>query len=220
MKNTNIPRIILIAAFVLLFCNNSIYGIEIIKPLSQMEIKEFNLSLKQKSDTTISFTSSFSQEKSLEMLSRKMVSKGIFKYKKEDKIAFLYELPFKYYLIINGNKLKIDNDGKKQIIDLTSNPLMKQMRSLIEASFLGKLSEMGDSYKINYSKDNNNIFVNIVPANKSISDMIQSITITFSKIKIDILEIKLEEGANSITKYIFSEPLYNTIKNDEGFNIY
>lgn len=188
-------------------------------PLSQQEIAAFEKSLKEKSDATISLEAIFVQEKNLEMLNKKMVSKGVFRYKKEDKIAFLYDVPFKYQMIINGNKLKIVNNGKNQIVELKNNPMMKEMKGLIEASFLGRLSKMDSSYRVSYFQNGSNIVVIVLPTNKSVSDMINKITVTFDKITLDILQLKLNEGAKSTTVYYFSEPEFNTIKSDESFRI-
>ncbi len=212
-------KIFLFVATLNLTISGALFSTEKSKPLTKQEIIDFNISLKQKSDTTTSLFSKFIQEKNLEMLNKKMISKGIFKFKKEDKIAFLYELPFKYHMIINGNKLKIDNNGKSQLVDLKSNPLMKEMKILIEASFLGKLSQMGLNYKITYFQNENSILVYVVPTNKTVYDFIKQITIIFHKNTLDVIELRLEEGANSVTKYIFTDPKYNTISDDESFNI-
>lgn len=199
--------------------SNSLFGEERMRPLTQQEIADFDKSLKAKSDATISLESVFIQEKNLEMLSKKMVSKGIFRFKREDKIAFLYEEPLKYQMIINGNRLKIVNNGKSQIIELKNNPLMKEMKGLIEASFLGRLSKMDASYRISYFQKDNNIVVIILPTNKSVSDMIKKITVSFDKKTLDILQLQLDEGAKSSTIYYFTDPKLNTLKSDESFNL-
>ncbi len=189
------------------------------KPMSQQEISQFEMSLKNKAESTFSTEAQFTQEKNLEMLNRKMVSKGIFRYLKEDKIAFLYDTPIKYHMIINGNRLKIINNGKAQTIDLKNNPMMKEMKGLIEASFLGKLTGMDSSYKITYFQNDSKIFVFVVPSNKGVSDIIRKISVTFDKVSLDILELQLDEGAKSSTIYNFTRPKFNTIKSDESFRI-
>lgn len=188
-------------------------------PLSQKEIADFDNLLKVKSDATISLESLFVQEKNLEMLSKKMVSKGVFKFKREDKISFTYEEPLKYQMIINGNKLKIVNQGRSQIIELKNNPLMKEMKGLIAASFLGRLSKMDATYRINYFQSANNIIVIVIPTNKSVSEIIKQITVTFNKKTLDIIQLRLDEGANSSTTYYFTGHKLNTLKGDESFSI-
>lgn len=192
---------------------------EKLRPMSQEEIALFEKSLKEKSDATQSLEAVFVQEKNLEMLNRKMVSKGVFKFRKEDKIAFLYDVPLKYQLIINGNRLKMVNNGKSQVVELKNNPLMKEMKGLIEASFLGRLSKMDSSYKISYFRDGRNIVVIVLPTNTGVSEMIDKISITFDGVNLNILQLKLYEGAKSTTIYNFSDQKFNTIKSDESFSI-
>lgn len=209
---------LLICSYLSLF-SCRLFAQDNLKPLTQQEITDFDKTLKEKSDATISLESVFIQEKNLEMLSKKMVSKGIFRFKREDKIAFIYEEPLKYQMIINGSKLKIVNNGKNQIVELKNNPIMKEMKGLIEASFLGRLSKMDISYKISYFKRGNNIIVLIVPTNKSVFELIREITLTFDCKTLDIKQLRLEEGANSSTTYYFSDPRFNTLKSDESFSI-
>lgn len=187
--------------------------------LSQQEIVDFNKLLKQKSDATTSLECDFVQEKNLEMLRKKMISKGIFRFRKDDKISFMYEEPLKYYMIINGTKLKIENNGKVQSVELKSNPLMKEMKGLIQASFLGRLSEMGSSYRISYFKKGNMVIVEIFPSNKNVSGMIKMITVTFDQSNMNVLQLQLDEGAGSSTRYMFSGQKFNTLKGDEKFNL-
>ncbi|OFY41059.1 MAG: hypothetical protein A2X18_11895 [Bacteroidetes bacterium GWF2_40_14] len=201
------------------FFSDGLKADEKMMPMSQQEIEMFEKSLKNKGESTFSMESQFVQEKNLEMLNRKMVSKGIFRYMKENKIAFLYDSPLKYHMIINGSRLKIVNNGKVQTIDLKNNPMMKEMKGLIEASFLGKLSGMDSSYKITYFQNENKIFVFVIPSNKGVSDMIRKISVTFDKVTLDILQLQLDEGAKSSTIYYFTQPKFNTIKSDESFRI-
>jgi len=199
--------------------SNGLIAEDKMKPMSQEEISGFEQALKNKGETTFSLESQFVQEKNMEMLNRKMISKGIFRYMKEDKIAFLYETPLKYHMIINGSRLKIVNNGKTQVIDLKNNPMMKEMKGLIEASFLGRLSGMDSSYKITYFQNEDKIFVFVVPSGKGVSEMIRKISVTFDKVTLDILQLQLDEGAKSSTIYYFTQPKINSIKSDESFHI-
>ena len=185
------------------FFSDGLKADEKMMPMSQQEIEMFEKSLKNKGESTFSMESQFVQEKNM----------------KENKIAFLYDSPLKYHMIINGSRLKIVNNGKVQTIDLKNNPMMKEMKGLIEASFLGKLSGMDSSYKITYFQNENKIFVFVIPSNKGVSDMIRKISVTFDKVTLDILQLQLDEGAKSSTIYYFTQPKFNTIKSDESFRI-
>ena len=190
-----------------------------LKKLSGSEVAAFDSKLKSRSDATETMTADFRQEKSMEMLKNKMVSKGVFKYKKADKIAFLYSQPMVYHMVINSQKLRILSNGKNQIIDLKNNPVMREVRSLIAASFLGNLSQVGATYKINYFGNKNGIVVVVVPQSKQLSSVITRITIYFKGSDAEIERLKIEEGSGSVTEYIFTNQRINTDITDEDFRI-
>lgn len=190
-----------------------------LKKLSGSGVAAFDSKLKSHSDATETMIADFRQEKSMEMLKNKMVSKGVFKYKKADKIAFLYSQPMVYHMVINNQKLRILSNGKNQIIDLKNNPVMREVRSLIAASFLGNLSQVGATYKINYFGNKNGIVVVVVPQSKQLSSVITRITIYFKGSDAEIERLKIEEGSGSVTEYIFTNQRINTDITDEDFRI-
>jgi len=190
-----------------------------LKKLSGSEVAAFDSKLKSRSDATETMTADFRQEKSMEMLKNKMVSKGVFKYKKADKIAFLYSQPMVYHMVINSQKLRILSNGKNQIIDLKNNPVMREVRSLIAASFLGNLSQVGATYMINYFGNKSGIVVVVVPQSKQLSSVITRITIYFKGSDAEIERLKIEEGSGSVTEYIFTNQRINTDITDEDFRI-
>ncbi|MDD4293747.1 MAG: outer-membrane lipoprotein carrier protein LolA, partial [Bacteroidales bacterium] len=135
------------------------------------------------------------------------------------KIAFLYSQPMVYHMIINGQKLRILSNGKNQIIDLKNNPVMREVRSLIAASFLGNLSQVGTTYKISYFDNKSGVVVVVVPQSKQLSSVITRITINFKGSNAEIERLKIEEGSGSVTEYIFTNQRINTDLTDEDFRI-
>ena len=198
---------------------SSLWSQSDLKKLSDSEVTAFDSKLKSRSQATETMIADFRQEKSMEMLKNKMVSKGVFKYKKEDKIAFLYSQPMVYHMIINGQKLRILSNGKNQIIDLKNNPVMREVRSLIAASFLGNLSQVGATYKISYFDNKGGVVVVVVPQGRQLSSVITRITIYFKGSNAEIEKLKIEEGSGSATEYIFTNQRINTDLTDEDFRI-
>ncbi len=188
--------------------------------LSQAEVTEFTASLKKVSSSINSIESSFTQEKVLQMFSKKMVSQGVFRYRRENKLEFFYKTPMKYRMVINGPRMMIDNGSKVQIISLDNNAVVKEMKTLIQASFLGKLHELGDSYSISYfSERSGDVVVEVLPKIKSVSDMIKKISVTFDSSSFIVSCLVIEEASKSVTTYYFKNRQINTINNDENFHI-
>src|SRR4051812_4814271 len=65
------------------------------------------------SQATQSIQADFVQEKNLSMLSDKIVSKGKFWFKKDNKVRMEYSSPSYYLLVMNGKDIKI-KDGQKE----------------------------------------------------------------------------------------------------------
>jgi len=188
--------------------------------MSQVEIQSFLTHLKDKSLGLNSLEASFTQEKVLRMFQKKMVSQGVFCFKREDKIAFFYKMPYKYKMIINGKKMLMDNGGKEQVIALDNNAIVREMKNLIQASFMGKLQDLGTSYSISYFKEKDDSFyVEIVPKAKNIAEIISKISVNFNPSTFLVSKLSLEESAQSTTIYYFSGHRINTINDDEKFNI-
>ena len=82
---------------------------------------EFESRLAKEAQTVESIESDFTQVKYLDVFDEKVTSKGKFYYQKTHKICMEYFRPMDYLIVINGSKLKIVSDGKKSIMNLSSN---------------------------------------------------------------------------------------------------
>lgn len=185
--------------------------------MSEEESRAFEQLIASRSASTGSLVADFRQEKSMEILKKKMVSTGQFLYAKSDKIAFLYQKPQQYSMIINGTRLKTVSGGKISVMELKNNPVMKQMNELISAAFLGNFSAKSGSYKISYSKGKDVVVANVLPVSKEISSIIKRITVTFGSSGGEIREITVYEANNSTTDYIFTNHKLNSAIPDEVF---
>lgn len=188
-----------------------------LKHLSESEVLLFADKLKNRSEPIKTLIANFRQEKRLEILNKKMVSYGIFKYKKEDKIAFLYTQPNNYHMIINGDKIKILSSGKMQIIDIKNNPMLREVQNLIAATFLGNISHLKDLYKISYFNNNAEYVIVIIPKSKQLITVISKITIYFDNMNLDIIKIKIDEDSGGTTEYFFDNQKINTDFKNEDF---
>ena len=96
---------------------------------------EFENRLAKEAQTVESIESDFTQVKYLDVFDEKVTSKGKFYYQKSNKICMEYFRPMDYLIVINGSKLKIVSDGKKSIMNLSSNKMMAQMQDMLTAMY-------------------------------------------------------------------------------------
>lgn len=210
---------LLLALLFFLYTSAALWSQSDIKNLASSEISEFDLKLKIRAQNTTTLVADFRQEKKMDMLKNKMISKGVFKYKREDKIAFFYSSPMVYHMIINGQWLRAFSNGSNMVFDLNNNPVMKEIRGLISASFTGNLSGAGSNYRIEYFSDKEDIIVLVVPLNRQLASIITEIRIYFGSQNAEIKRLKIGEGSGSTTEYIFTNQRINTDVHDEDFKI-
>ena len=65
------------------------------------------------------------------MLSDKIISKGKFWFKKENKVRMEYMQPFQYLMILNNNNIYIKDGQKENKISTGSNKLFQQVNRIV-----------------------------------------------------------------------------------------
>src|SRR3954468_12914348 len=79
---------------------------------------------------TQSIQSDFVQEKNLSMLSDKIVSKGKFWFKKDNKVRMEYLTPSYYLLVMNGKDIKTKDGQKESHVSTKGNKLFEQINKI------------------------------------------------------------------------------------------
>ena len=188
------------------------------KKINQMQ--EFDKRLSQETQTLQSIESDFSQTKYLDVLDEKVKSQGKFYYKKSNKIRMEYTSPINYLIVINGSKLKIVSDGKKNIMNVNSNKMMNEVQNMLTACTVGDLSKMSANYRLEYFEDAKSYLVKIKPISKTLQAYITSIQIYLDKKDMSVYKMILSETATNYTEYEFYNKKFNSLKNEAIFTIH
>ncbi len=186
--------------------------------LSNTEVAVFLDVLAKRASEVTALSARFEQVKRMEMIKGELVSHGKFLYAKENKIAFMYEKPGKYSMIMNGSYMKMVTASGTSTMNLSANPVMKQMQELITAVFTGELKESAN-YDIVFSMAADKINASVKPKSARLQSVISIINIVFSKDSGDILEISVKEGSGGTTNYRFFDQTINQNIDNEIFRI-
>ena len=186
--------------------------------LSNTEVAVFLDVLAKRDSEVTALSARFEQVKRMEMIKGELVSHGKFLYSKENKIAFMYEKPGKYSMIMNGSYMKMVTASGTSTMNLSANPVMKQMQELITAVFTGELKESAN-YDIVFSMAADKINASVKPKSARLQSVISIINIVFSKDSGDILEISVKEGSGGTTNYRFFDQTINQNIDNEIFRI-
>lgn len=182
-------------------------------------LQAFEKRLLQEAQTVQSIESDFMQVKYLDVFDEKVISKGKFYYQKSNQICMEYAKPLNYLIVINGAKLKVVSDGKKSIMNLTTNKMMAQMQDMLTACMIGDLSKMTPNYQLEYFEDTRYYLVKIKPVSKAVQAYIAGIEIYLDKKDMSVHKLRLSETATNYTEYEFSNKKFNSLKDEARFAV-
>lgn len=182
-------------------------------------VRVFNHRLAETALQTQSIECDFIQEKYLDVFAEKVISKGKFYFRKENKISLSYTQPLDYLITINGRQLKLVADGKTNIVDLGTNKMMNSMNKLLAACMTGNLGLLEEGYRLEYLEDQSNYLVRITPQDQSVKAYLAEMSVFFDKKDMAVIKLRLAENAADYTEYRFLNREFNTLKDDEKFTI-
>jgi outer membrane lipoprotein-sorting protein len=162
--------------------------------------------------------SDFTQAKYMEMLSESIVSKGKFYYKINNKMALDYSSPAPYLIVINGQKIKIVSDGKKNIYELRANKMMSQISSLLSACMAGNLLLLSSDYRLEYAENDRQYWIKILPLD-GMKSYLKEIAIYLNKQDLSVDRLRMTEPSLDYTEYVFTNKKKNAPLSDELFRV-
>lgn len=165
-----------------------------------------------------SMNSTFVQEKTLTMLTEKIVSKGDFWFKRNDKIRIEYKTPYSYLLIINGDQMITKDNQKESHVNTSSNKLFKQINRIIIDCVQGAMLNNKD-FSVKVFQNQSQFRLQLTPQTKTIKEFFQTITITLDKKDYSVSELELLEQGGDTTRMRFSDKKLNTLIDDAVFTV-
>ncbi len=198
----------------------TIFVVSLSAQMKKIEDKQaFEQKLGQSTKAVKSIESSFTQIKHLDVFDSDITLKGKFYYKHSNKICLDYTGSLNYIIVINGDKLKITDNGKKSIVNLASNKTMKEMQGMLTACMSGDISLLSSDYELEYFEDSKNFLVIVKPKSKVVQKYIKDFHIYFDKKDMSVDKLRISENATDYTDYIFSNKKFNSLQNDEKFSV-
>ncbi len=182
------------------------------------DIEQLKLRLTSQAEFTKSIESKFVQEKHLWMLEEVIISKGIFLFKKENNVRWQYNTPVEYIISIHNGKFTILSNNKINEFDIDSNPMFREINSMIVTAISGDFIDNPDF--LAKFKENESLFLaELVPINKNVSSMLSSIEIYFSKVNMEVVKVIFNEPGDDFTSILFQDKKVNIDIPDENFII-
>ena len=179
----------------------------------------FSEKLKTAGEKTQSITCNFNQTKHLAVLTKANVSTGKFFFKKEQNICLEYTIPTGNLIVMSGGKFKIVADGKTNVVDMRSNPMMRQMGAMLTACMTGDIQLFGSDSNTEYFETSTTYTVVISPNNRRVKKYLKQIVLTFDKQDMTLNSMQMKENDTDFTQYQFSDKKLNSSFGDDKFKI-
>lgn len=184
------------------------------KPVADVEAVKAKL--EKAATQTNDIFAEFVQEKNLSVLEEVIVSKGTFHFKKENKVRWSYTTPFKYLIVINGQKMYINDEGKEKQYDVKSNKMFREINKVVVGTVQGNLFKNAD-YKSDFFENAGYYLVKMVPVDPKMREFLQEINLYFDKKDLTVSRLKMMEEGGDFTVVNFTGKKVNAGIADQQF---
>lgn len=184
--------------------------------VSMKDVTAFKSQFAAASQKINSIKADFQQEKSLSMLSDKIISKGKFWFKKENKVRMEYTQPFQYLMILNNNNIYIKDGQKENKIAASSNKLFQQVNKIVVDCVRGTAFSNTD-FKVNVFENKTTYLIELTPVAKNLQQVFKNINVITDKTDYSVNTIVMNEVSGDNTTIHFINKEINTNLNDALF---
>lgn len=197
-------------SYILFFLLSLGFGVEAqtFKPVS--DPSKVIAAMKKSSESATSVQADFEEEKSMAVLKEPQRSSGVFYYRKNDKMRWEQQKPTKYCILIDGDKLRVQENGKEKNVG-SAGRIAAQIRNLMLGLVNGNFQNSKD-FTQTLSESSNAYQITLTPMNKRLKSMYKQIDLTFSKSSLRLKELTFyqKDGDKSVMKF-FNEKLNQPI---------
>jgi outer membrane lipoprotein-sorting protein len=199
----------LLKIFFFFVCSILVSNAQVAGYTAVSNVAEINMAFTVASAKISTIQSDMMQVKHLSMLKDKLISKGKFYFQKENKVRLEYQTPFKYILLINGTKISIkDNDAKTSRFDAGSNPIFKQINSLMIDCVKGSFLE-NKNFAVTVFENKTNVLFQLTPTEKGLKTYFKNIHIYVAKSDYAVQKIQMTEVGGDYTIITFQNKTTN-----------
>ncbi|MBW8684073.1 LolA family protein [Chitinophaga rhizophila] len=170
------------------------------KPVA--DVSAFKQQFAKASQATQSIQCDFVQEKNLSMLADKIVSKGKFWFKKDNKVRMEYAQPSYYLLIMNGKDIKVKDGQKENRVSTKGNKLFDQINKITVDCVQGNIVNNAD-FNTKVLENAQAYLLEMTPVNKSLAQYFKSIHLLVDKKDFSVSKIEMYEAGGDDTSISF-----------------
>ena len=161
----------------------------------------------------------FTQTKSMKMLSKKMISKGVMYFKRPSQLRWQYTSPYDYTFLLNGDKIRLKSAKSTKDISVQGNKMFRQITNIILNSITGGSLRSTSDFWLEMYKTGNTYFARLYPKKKELKQVYQIIEIYFSPALDCVSSVKMIEKSGDTTLVELNGIKYNASINEKMFSL-
>ncbi len=161
---------------------------------------------------------SFVQEKSISLLTEKLISYGEFLYKKEAMIRMEYDKPVSWLFVMNRDKVYIRSQNKDMNIPAGSSKLFSQISSITIGVVNGDILT-GRNFAVTILENKTQYLLKLVPRAREIKLLFSEFEVLISKKDYMAEAITMFEISGDKTTITFTDKQVNTPLSDALFSV-
>lgn len=183
---------------------------------SVSELDNFKKQFAAQSQKINTVTSNFTQKKTLIALTESITSEGVFYFKRANKVRLEYKKPFQYLMVMNTDRMMVQDDGRENTVNLKSNKLFQQINRIVLDCVQGTILDSKD-FTSRIFENQNGYLLEMTPTAKNLKAFFQTIILTVAKKDGSVESITMNEPAGDSTVITFSDKKLNAPVPDDIF---
>lgn len=181
------------------------------------DASEFLKKLKETSLTTQTIKAEFTEEKTLSYLKEPHKSTGTFYYKKENRMRWEKLKPTQYVFLVNGDKVKIKENEKEKDVSYFNEAIGK-IKELMLVLVNGEFQNY-KAFSPLYFENDKIYFVKLIPKNKRLANIFESVQLTFSKETMRLKELAFfEKSGDKSIMYFYNDTVNENLDDNLFIN--
>ncbi len=186
-------------------------------PMNPGLIERLKQQIKSNAETTNSISCDFNQEKTMSLISEKLISKGRFMFRKEKLLRWEYTEPFSYVIVIANDQISIRDEENVSHFNISSNKVFLEINRIILGSVRGTLLQDEKNFRTSYYESPKAYIARIVPMKEALRASLSEVTIYFNHNNFSVDQVDMVEPGGDITRIFFTGKSFNKPIPDEKF---
>ena len=201
--------------FTILSCFNVLLFANVLQTFAQYpgykpvtDLPSFKKQFAVESAKVTSIKSDFRQEKILVALTEKITSTGKFWFKRNNRVRIEYEKPFRYLMVMNGDKMLIRDNDRENKINVKSNKLFQQVNRIMIDCVQGTILDSKD-FTTKVFENDRLYLLEMTPSSKALREFFETIVLSVEKSDYSVRSIEMNEPAGDKTVISFENKKLN-----------